>query len=275
MGKLDNNVALVTGAGRGIGRELALKLANDGASVVVNDLDDGPANETVAAIRSDGGRAAECAGSVTADGFAEKFIETALSEFGGVDIIVNNAGYFWGAPLHEMTDEQWTSMFDIHVTAPFKIIRAAHPVIAKAVAGEAGAGSTPRRRKIVNVTSLAGQGGLAGHINYSAAKSAVFGMSRAAAKELAPLQVNVNSVAFGYVETRLVEASAEQQTILIEGKEVPIGTTPQEFAMISQLIPFGRAGTAEEAAGAIYLLCLPESNYITGETLICGGGIRV
>src|SRR3954453_15513327 len=121
MGKLDGRVALVTGSGRGIGREIALKLASEGASVVVNDLDEAPAKETVAAIEALGARAVVCAGSVTADGFAERFIQTAVDTFGGIDIIVNNAGYTWDSVVQKMTDEQWDAILDVHLKAPFKI----------------------------------------------------------------------------------------------------------------------------------------------------------
>ena len=127
--KLEGKVALITGSGRGIGRSIALKLASEGAHVVVNDLDEAPAQEVVAAIRAAGGQAVACMGSVTAPDFAERFIGTAVSEFKGLDIIVNNAGYTWDNVVQKMTDEQWYAMLDVHLTAPFRILRAAQPVI--------------------------------------------------------------------------------------------------------------------------------------------------
>src|SRR5882672_10281808 len=176
MGKLDGRVALVTGSGRGIGREIALKLASEGAAVVVNDLDEAPAKETVAAIEEAGGRAVVCAGSVTAEGFAERFVQTAVQEFGGLDIIVNNAGYTWDSVIQKMTDEQWDAILDVHLKAPFRILRAAQPVIAAAVKAAKAAGEPIPCRKVVNISSLAGTGGNAGQANYSSAKAGVTGL---------------------------------------------------------------------------------------------------
>src|SRR5690606_7463619 len=122
MGKLDGKVAIVSGSGRGIGAEIARKLAGDGAAVVVNDPDEGPAKETVAAITEAGGKAVACVGSVTEDGFAERFVNTAVEEFGGLDIVVNNAGYTWDSVVQKMTDEQWDAILDVHLKAPFRIL---------------------------------------------------------------------------------------------------------------------------------------------------------
>jgi 3-oxoacyl-[acyl-carrier protein] reductase len=272
MGKLDGRVALVTGSGRGIGREIALKLAADGAAVVVNDLDDAPAKETVAAIEEAGGRAVACAGSVTADGFAERFVQTAVQEFGGVDIIVNNAGYTWDSVIQKMTDEQWDAILDVHLKAPFKILRAAQPVLAAAAKAEKAAGGPVRCRKVVNVSSLAGTGGNACQANYSAAKAGVLGLTKTMAKEWGRYNVTVNTVAFGFIKTRLTEEAAAGATIEVEGREIAVGMSPALVSALEQMIPLGRGGTPEEAAGAVYLLCLPESDYISGQTVICGGG---
>jgi 3-oxoacyl-[acyl-carrier protein] reductase len=272
MGKLDGRVALVTGSGRGIGREIALKLAADGAAVVVNDLDDAPAKETVAAIEEAGGRAVACAGSVTADGFAERFVQTAVSEFGGVDIIVNNAGYTWDSVIQKMTDEQWDAILDVHLKAPFKILRAAQPVIAAAAKAEKAAGGPVRGRKVVNISSLAGTGGNACQANYSAAKAGVLGLTKTLSKEWGRYNVTVNTVAFGFIKTRLTAAATDGATIEIEGRELAVGMSPALVSALEQMIPLGRGGTPEEAAGAVYLLCLPESDYISGQTVICGGG---
>lgn len=272
MGKLDGRVALVTGSGRGIGREIALKLAADGAAVVVNDLDDAPAKETVAAIEEAGGRAVACAGSVTAEAFAERFVQTAVQEFGGVDIIVNNAGYTWDSVIQKMTDEQWDAILDVHLKAPFKILRAAQPVIAAAAKAEKAAGGPVRCRKVVNISSLAGTGGNACQANYSAAKAGVLGLTKTMAKEWGRYNVTVNAVAFGFIKTRLTAAATDGATIEIEGREVAVGMSPALVSALEQMIPLGRGGTPEEAAGAVYLLCLPESDYISGQTVICGGG---
>jgi 3-oxoacyl-[acyl-carrier protein] reductase len=271
MGKLDGRVALVTGSGRGIGREIARKLAAEGAAVVVNDLDEAPAKETVAAIEEAGGRAVACAGSVTADGFAERFVQTAVQEFGGVDIIVNNAGYTWDSAIQKMTDEQWDAILDVHLKAPFKILRAAQPVISAAAKAEKASGAV-RCRKVVNISSLAGTGGNAGQSNYSAAKAGILGLSKTLAKEWGRYNVTVNTVAFGYIKTRLTEEVTAGATIEVEGREIAVGMSPALAAALEQMIPLGRGGTPEEAAGAVYLLCLPESDYVSGQTLICGGG---
>jgi 3-oxoacyl-[acyl-carrier protein] reductase len=271
-GKLAGKVALVSGAGRGIGRAVAEKLAGDGARVVVNDLDAGPAEETVAAIRADGGEAVVCAGSVTADGFADRFVGTAVDTYGGLDIIVNNAGYTWDSVVQKMTDEQWQAIIDVHLTAPFRILRAAAPVISAAARAERAAGA-PFCRKVVNVSSLAGTGGNAGQVNYAAAKAGLLGLTKTLAKEWGRYNVTVNAVAFGFIQTRLTTVSAEENTsIRVDGRDIRIGVNPDLLATLSQRIPLGRPGTPQDAAGAIYLLCTPESDYISGQTVICGGG---
>ena len=135
--RLEGKVALVTGSGRGIGRAIALKLAGEGARLVINDVDDEPAKDVAQLIRESGGQAAICNGSVTASGFAERFIASAMEEFKGLDIIVNNAGYVWDNVIQKMTDEQWYTMIDVHLTAPFRILRAAQPVIRGLVKQEA------------------------------------------------------------------------------------------------------------------------------------------
>lgn len=272
MGKLDGQVALVTGSGRGIGREIALKLASEGASVVVNDLDDAPAKETVSDIHAAGGTAFACIGSVTEPGFAERFVQSAVDEFDGIDIIVNNAGYTWDTVVQKMSDEQWDAILDVHLKAPFRILRAAQPVIAAAAKAEAAEGAV-RCRKIVNISSIAGLGGNAGQANYSAAKAGITGLTKAIAKEWGRYNVTANTVAFGLIATRLTEAaSGGGSTIDVEGREIKVGVNPDLLGAMTQMIPLGRAGTAEEAAGAVYLLCCPESNYVSGQTLICGGG---
>ncbi|GAA5112313.1 SDR family NAD(P)-dependent oxidoreductase [Haloechinothrix salitolerans] len=273
MGKLDTKSALVTGSGRGIGRELALKLAADGARVVVNDLDPEPAKDTVATIEAAGGTAVACVGSVTDDGFAERFIQTAVDNFGGVDIIVNNAGYVWDSVIQKMTDEQWDVILDVHLKAPFRILRAAQPVISAAVKRAKEAGEPVPCRKVVNISSVAGLGGNAGQANYASAKAGVTGLTKTMAKEWGRYNVTVNTVAFGLIKTRMTETPAgEGGTVTIEGRELNIGVNPDVLAMMKNMIPLGRAGTPTEAAGSVYLLCIPESDYVSGQTLVCGGG---
>jgi 3-oxoacyl-[acyl-carrier protein] reductase len=275
MSKLEGKVAVVTGSGRGIGRCIALKLAADGASVVVNDLDREPAEETVAAIKAAGGEAIACAGSVTAPDFADRFIGAAVQTYRGLDIIVNNAGYTWDNVIQKMTDEQWYAMIDVHLTAPFRILRAAANFIRQANKTEAEAGREVFR-KVVNISSIAGLGGNAGQANYSAAKAGIVGLTMALAKEWGRYKVNVNCVAYGLIKTRLTEATAAQgAAIEVEGKQIQVGVNPDLMKALERMIPLGRGGTPDEAAGAVYLLCTPESNYISGQTVVCGGGFMM
>ena len=271
--KLEGKVALITGSGRGIGRELALMLAKDGAHIVVNDLDADPAHQTVADIIAMGGKAVVCVGSVTADDFADKFINTALDTFGGLDIIVNNAGYTWDNVIQKMDDKQWQAILDCHLTAPFRILRAAQPHIKRLFLEEKEKGVT-NYRKVVNISSTSGMNGNAGQVNYATAKAGVVGMAKTMAKEWGRYNVNVNAVGFGLIKTRLTDADAEKEesTIDIEGNTIKVGVNSAVFQSAKIMIPLGRPGTPEEAAGAIYMFCIPESNYVTGQILMCHGG---
>ncbi len=274
MSKLHGKVAIVSGSGRGIGREIALKLASEGAAVVVNDLDAEPANGVVQEIKAAGGRAVACTGSVTEADFGQRFVQTALGEFGGLDIIVNNAGYTWDNVIQKMSDEQWSTIMDVHVTAPFRILRAAADHFKETARAEAEAGQEVFR-KVVNISSVSGVMGNAGQANYSAAKAAINGLTRALAKEWGRYKVNVNSVAFGLIKTRLTEAVAGEgnhATIDIAGREIKVGVNAQLMKNVEAMIPVGRGGTPAEAAGAVYLMCIPESNYISGQVLVVGGG---
>ena len=270
--KLESKVALITGSGRGIGRAIALKLASEGARVVVNDLDEAPAQEVVAAIHANGGQAIACAGSVTAPDFAERFIGTAVQAFKGLDIIVNNAGYTWDNVVQKMTDEQWYAMMDVHLTAPFRILRAAQPVIRALSKKEQEAGPV-QVRKVVNISSVAGLFGNAGQTNYSTAKAGIMGMTQTLAKEWGRLNVTVNCVAFGFIKTRLTVSADNDATALIDGREIKVGVNPGLLSAMERMIPLGRGGSPEEAAGAVYLLCIPESDYVSGQTLMCSGGL--
>ncbi len=271
--KLEGKVAIVTGSGRGIGRSLVLKLASEGARVVVNDLDSGPAEQVAAEIEVAGGQALAFACNVTAADFGARIVKATLERFGAIDIIVNNAGYTWDNVIQKMSDEQWDAIIDCHLKAPFNLLRAAQPYFREASKAEAAAGKEVYR-KVVNISSVSGTGGNAGQINYSSAKAGVMGMTKALAKEWGRMKVNVNCVAFGAIETRLTQKTHgdEKLTINIEGREIRVGVPADKVDAASREIPLGRAGTPEEAAGAVYLLCLPEANYISGQTLICGGG---
>ena len=276
MPTLDGKVALVSGSGRGIGREIARKLAAEGARVVENDQDVEPAAETVADITATGGTAVACPGSVTDDGFAARFVQTAVEAFGGLDIIVNNAGYTWDSVIQKMTDEQWDAILDVHLKAPFRILRAAQPVISASVRAAREAGEPVPCRKVVNLASVAGLGGSAGQANYAAAKAGVTGLTKTVAKEWGRYNVTVNTVAFGLITTRLTNTPAGGDgTIDVDGREIKVGVNPQILAAAEAAIPLGRAGTPVEAAGAVYLLCSPESDYVSAQTLVCGGGFML
>jgi 3-oxoacyl-[acyl-carrier protein] reductase len=271
MKKLEGKSALVTGSGRGIGRELALKLASEGARVVVNDLDAEPAQEVVAEIKKLGGEAVACVGSVTAPDFAERFIKTAVDNYKGIDIIVNNAGYTWDNVIQKMTDEQWYAILDCHLTAPFRILRAAYPVFSAQAKADAAAGREVLR-KVVNISSGAGVNGNVGQSNYSAAKAGMIGLTKTLSKEWGRLKVNVNAVAFGWIETRLTEPTTEAKTINIEGRELAVGVGPHIVAKYAERCPLGRPGNVKEAAGSIFLYCSPESDYISGQVISVSGG---
>jgi 3-oxoacyl-[acyl-carrier protein] reductase len=272
--KVEGKVALVTGSGRGIGREVALKLAAEGGRLVVNDLDKDVAYQVVEEIKAAGGEAVACHGSVTAPDFAERFIKTAVDTYKGIDIIVNNAGYTWDNVIQKMTDEQWYSILDCHLTAPFRILRAAQPVIRALSKAEQEAGREVFR-KIVNISSIAGTAGNAGQANYSSAKAGILGLTKALSKEWGRMKVNVNAVAFGLINTRLTEATADGNAqIDIEGRAIKVGVNPGLMKQLEATIPLGRGGTPAEAAGAVFLFCIPESNYISGQVIVCGGGFE-
>ena len=271
MKKLDGKVAIVSGSGRGIGRAVAMKLAVEGARVVVNDLDETPALETAEAIRTAGGTAALCIGNVAAPDFGERFVHTALSELGGLDIIVNNAGFTWDSVIQKMTDEQFQAIMDVHVMAPFRILRAASAHIRESAKREAAAGREVFR-KVVNVSSVVGISGNPGQVNYSTAKAGMIGMTKTLSKEWGRYKVNVNCVAFGFIRTRMTAPIGSAG----EGGEVrKVGVQPALLESLERdMIPLGRLGTPEEAADGVYLFCSPESNYISGQVVTVGGGIN-
>lgn len=275
MKKLEGKTAIISGSGRGIGRALALKLAADGANIVVNDLDEAPAAEVVAAIKAAGGAAVACTGNVTAEDFGDRFVQTALDSFGGLDIIVNNAGYTRDAVIQKQTDEQFQAMLDVHVVAPFRILRAASEHFRVTAKQEAAEGREVIR-KVVNISSMAGTHGNAGQVNYSSAKSALVGMTKTMSKEWGRYKVCVNCVAFGFIETRLTKPNDDPSTLIeIEGKAIQAGVPAAMLGALKTIVPLGRAGTPDEAAGGVYLFCIPESDYISGQVMIVGGGVSL
>jgi 3-oxoacyl-[acyl-carrier protein] reductase len=268
MGVLDDKVAIVTGSARGIGRATAELLSSQGAKVLINDLDADVAQQTADEID---GETVVHGGDLTADGAPDELVKTAIDAFGRIDIIVNNAGYTLDAPIHKMSDDWWEKMLAIHVTVPFKVIRAAAPHLREPAKAERDRGEEVFR-KIVNVSSISGTMGNAGQANYSAGKSAVVGLTKTLAKEWGQFKINVNAVAFGYIETRLTASKDDSNVAEIGGEKVQLGIPDQLRGFASALIPLGRPGTPEEAAGGVFFLCSPWSNYVHGQVLNVTGG---
>lgn len=274
MPTLEGKVALVTGSGRGIGQAIALKLASEGALVVVNDLDEEPAQETVGMINNMGTQAVACVGSVTDSDFGDRLINTAMETFGTPDIIINNAGYTWDNVVQKMSVEQFEAVVDVHLVAPFRILKAALTPMREAAKKEADAGREVFR-KVVNISSVSGVYGNPGQANYASGKLGVVGLTKTLAKEWARYRICVNAVAFGLVHTRLTQAlDGEAATVDIEGKQIAVGVQRKYLESAAARIPMGRGGSVEEAAGSVYLFCIPESNYVSGQMLICDGGGR-
>ena len=268
MGVLDDKVAIVTGSARGIGRATAELLSEQGAKVLINDLDAEVAQQTAGEIA---GETTVYAGDLTKEGQPDKLVQQAIDDFGRIDIIVNNAGYTLDAPIHKMSDDWFQKMLDIHVVAPFRIIRAAAPHLREPAKSERDAGEEVFR-KIVNVSSISGTMGNAGQANYSAGKSAIVGLTKTLAKEWGQFKVNCNAVAFGFIETRLTSAKNDENTMEIDGEKVQLGIPEQLAQMGKMLIPLGRPGTPQEAAGGVFFLCSPWSNYVHGQVLNVTGG---
>jgi len=271
MQLLEGKAAVITGSGRGIGRSVAKLFALHGARVVVNDLDEEVAQQVATEIRSDGHQAIVCPGSVTATDFPEKMMSTVLEQFGRLDVIVNNAGYTWDAVVHNMSDESWQSMLEVHLTAPFRIIRAASQYLRDTAKQEIARGERIHR-KIINVSSVSGIAGSAGQVNYSAAKMGVVGMTKALAREWGRFNINVNAVAYGFIETRLTDVKEKGQRIRVEEREVDIGIPEAAREAFKQMIPLGRPGTPDEAAGPVLFLASPLSDYVSGVVLMVTGG---
>jgi 3-oxoacyl-[acyl-carrier protein] reductase len=273
---LEGKVALVTGSARGIGRALARKLAECGASVMLTDIDEAPLAESAAdAARETGAQTSFLAGDITSPEFPQKLVEAALARFGALDIIVNNAGYVWDNVIQKMTDEQFQAMLNIHLVAPFRILRAASNWIRETAKRETAEGRRVMR-KVVNVTSISGVDGIAGQAGYGAGKAGINGLTKVLAKEWGRYNVNVNSVGFGLIETRLVQPIDKNAppSIDVAGRTIPVGVQPAFLEAFKSTCPLGRPGTPEEAAGAILFFCSPLSDYVSGEILIVSGGAR-
>ena len=269
MGVLDGRVAIVTGSARGIGRATAALLAEHGARVLVTDLDEDVAREAAEGIA---GETAVFGGDLTKDGVPEAVVQRAVDSFGQLDIVVNNAGYTWDGMAHKMGDDQFRAMLEIHTVVPFRLCRAAAPYLREAGKADKDAGREIFR-KVVNVTSISGTQGNLGQANYSAAKAGLVGLTKTLAREWGPFKVNVNAVAFGFVETRLTAASDEGgEAFVKDGVEIPLGIPERMRQMAPMIIPLGRAATPEDAAGPIFFLCSPWSNFVHGQVLTASGG---
>jgi 3-oxoacyl-[acyl-carrier protein] reductase len=268
VGVLDGKAAIVTGSARGIGRATAELLAEQGARVLINDLDGDVAEQSASEIA---GETAVFGGDLTQPRVPDQLVQKAIDEFGRLDIVVNNAGYTWDGVAHKMTDEQFQAMLEIHTVVPFRIIRAAAPHLRDPAKKEREEGQEVFR-KIVNVSSVSGTMGNAGQVNYSAAKAGVVGLTKTLAKEWGQFKVNVNAVAFGFVETRLTASKEEGGKIEMEGREIQLGIPEQMRAMASMMIPLGRPASPEEAAGPVFFLCSPWANYVHGQVLNVTGG---
>jgi 3-oxoacyl-[acyl-carrier protein] reductase len=269
MGVLDGKVAIVTGSARGIGRATAELLSEQGAKVLINDLDGDVAQQTASEIA---GETTVFAGDLTKGDAPDRLVQTAIDAWGRLDIIVNNAGYTLDAPVHKLSDDWWQRMIDIHVTVPFRVVRAAAPHLREPAKAEREQG-VEVFRKIVNVSSTSGTFGNAGQANYSAAKSAVVGLTKTLAKEWGQFKINCNAVAFGFIDTRLTASKDDANRMTIDGEEVQLGIPDQLRGMSQMLIPLGRPAKPEEAAGGIFFLCSPWSNYVHGQTLHVTGGL--
>jgi 3-oxoacyl-[acyl-carrier protein] reductase len=269
MGALDGRSAIVTGSARGIGRATAELLVSQGAEVLINDLDADVAEQAAAEIKGD---TAVFAGDLTEPGVPDQLVQKAIDSFGKIDIIVNNAGYTIDAPVHKMSDEHFQAMLDIHTVVPFRVIRAAAPHLREPAKQEREEGREVFR-KIVNVSSTSGTFGNAGQANYSSGKAGVVGLTKTLAKEWGQFKINVNAVAFGFIDTRLTQAKVDENAMEIHGEKVQLGIPEQMRQMASMLIPLGRPASPEEAAGGIFFLCSPWSNYVHGQTLHITGGL--
>jgi 3-oxoacyl-[acyl-carrier protein] reductase len=268
VGVLDGKAAIVTGSARGIGRATAELLAEHGAKVLINDLDGDVAEQAAGEIQ---GETTVFAGDLTREGVPDELVKKALDDFGQLDILVNNAGYTWDGVVHKMSDEQFQAMLDIHTVVPFRIARAAAPYLRDTAKKEREAGEEVFR-KIVNVSSISGTMGNAGQANYSAAKAGLVGLTKTLAKEWGQFKINVNAVAFGFVETRLTAAKEGAETIERGGQAIQLGIPDQMRQMASAIIPLGRPASPEEAAGGVFILCTPWANYIHGQVLHITGG---
>jgi 3-oxoacyl-[acyl-carrier protein] reductase len=270
---LEGKTAIITGAGRGIGRAAAMLLVAEGARVFLNDLEAAPLAETVSAIRAAKGTAESLVGDLTAPGLPERIIQSAREAFGVPDIIVNNAGFTWDGTLHKMTDAQWDAMLAIHLTVPFRLLRAAAPLMREAAKREIAESGRAGARKIVNISSTSGTRGNFGQANYAAAKAGIIGLTKTLAREWGPLNIQVNCAAFGTMDTRLTREKESGEKLNLAGREIALGVPAAMREAAIKMIPMGRPGTAIEAARVILFFASPLSDYVSGQVLEVTGGL--
>jgi 3-oxoacyl-[acyl-carrier protein] reductase len=270
---LEGKTALVTGAGRGIGRAIARRLVAAGARVMINDLDEAMLLESEAELARPG-RVSHVTGDLTDPMVPERIVHTTVAEFDSIDIIVNNAGYSWDNVIQKTTDEQFQAMLEIHLVTPFRILRAASTYLRETAKKEIANGQRVMR-KVVNITSIAGTDGNPGQVGYSSGKAGIIGLTKTMAKEWGRYNVNVNAVGFGLIGTRLVQPLTDATANMeMHGHQIRLGVQPSLLDSVKTTCPLGRLGTPEEAAGAVLFFCSPLSDYVTGEVLICGGGLH-
>lgn len=271
MNTLDGKVAIVTGSARGIGLATAERFAQKGARIVLNSVDAGPLEGIASRMN---GRAVPLAGDITDSEVPDALVARAMEEWGQLDIVVNNAGYSWDSPLKSMTDEQFHAMLDIHVVAPFRLLRAAAPFLLGPAKAEREHGEE-RFRKVVNVSSISGTMGNPDQANYNAGKAAIVGLTKGLAKEWGEWKINVNAVAPGFITTRLTADKDDGETIERGGRRIPLGIPEDHRAKGTELVPLGRPGTPAEVADTVLFLSGPQSNYVHGQVISVTGGITL
>ncbi|ACV57220.1 beta-ketoacyl-ACP reductase [Alicyclobacillus acidocaldarius] len=249
MGKLDGQVAIVTGAARGIGAATAKRLAVDGAKVAVFDIKEELTKDTVEAIRQAGGEAIGVGCDVTKADDVERAIESVVQKWGRLDILVNNAGVIRDNLLFKMTEEDWDTVMNVHLKGAFLCSRAAQKYMVQQKSG-----------KIINLSSTSALGNR-GQANYAAAKAGIQGFTRTLAIELGPFGIRVNAVAPGFIETDMTRATAER-----------VGVDYEAFKQAaSQQIALRRTGKPEDVANVIAFFASDDSAYVSGQVLYIDG----
>ena len=262
MEGLAGRVALVTGAGRGIGRGIARRLAAEGCPVVLNDLEADVAGAAAEEIHASGGSSVPAAGNVADSADTDAMVAAAEEEFGGLDIVVNNAGLTADDWLHRMADETWDLVTDVCLRGTFNVCRSASRLLRRGKDDP-----TDYHRKVVNIASINGIYGSVANANYSAAKAGVIGLSKALAREWAGQKINVNVIAPGYIEgTRLTAVREEGDRF-----GIPADVKPG----IVEQIPIGRPGTPADVAALTAFLASSESDYLTGQVIELHGGLEI